>query len=36
MAIFQDIFKGFALTLPENVKALKVILYLSLINTSKT
>ena len=36
MAIFHDIYKGFTLNLPENVKALKVKLYLSLINISKT
>ena len=36
MATFQDIYKGFTITLTENVKALKVKLYLSLIRTSKT
>ena len=36
MAIFKDIYKGFTTTLTENVKALKVKLYLSLISTSKT
>ena len=36
MATFKDIYKGFTLTLTENVKSLKVKLYLTLINTSKT